>query len=300
MKPTLLVLAAGIGNRYGGLKQIDPIGPSGETFIDYSIFDALRAGFGKAVFVIRKSIEQPFRESIGRRFEKRLEIGYAFQELDALPPGFLPPEGRSKPWGTAHAILMGAGLVREPFAVLNGDDFYGKNSFQALGEFLRRGGAPEDYAMVGFRLRNTLSEHGSVSRGVCRFGDGDLLRDVVERTEVAREGDGASFVEKGGERGRLTGDELVSMNMWGFAPSLFDHLRSQFAEFLAQRGADLKAEFFIPSVVTRLIEAGRARVQVLKTPDTCFGVTYKEDKPLVAAKVRRLIEQGVYPERLWA
>lgn len=293
MQPTLLVLAAGIGNRYGGLKQIDPLGPGGETFIDYSIFDAIRAGFGKVVFVIRRDIEEAFKRAVGRRFESKLAVEYVFQEIDALPDGFSAPAGRTKPWGTGHAILMGESAIQEPFGVINGDDFYGPNSFKVLGEFLTNQGAVvasrQELAMVGFRLRNTLSEHGSVSRGVCNAGPDGYLREVVEHTEIFKKDMG----------GRFKGEEIVSMNMWGFTPSIFRHLRSQFEAFLAERGGDLKAEFFIPSVVTELIRSGREKVRVLQTPDSCFGVTYKEDRPSVIANIRKLAQQSVYPERLW-
>lgn len=293
MQPTLLVLAAGIGNRYGGLKQIDPLGPGGETFIDYSIFDAIRAGFGKVVFVIRRDIEEAFKRAVGRRFESKLAVEYVFQEIDALPDGFSAPAGRTKPWGTGHAILMGESAIQEPFGMINGDDFYGPNSFKVLGEFLTNQGAVvasrQELAMVGFRLRNTLSEHGSVSRGVCNAGPDGYLREVVEHTEIFKKDMG----------GRFKGEEIVSMNMWGFTPSIFRHLRSQFEAFLAERGGDLKAEFFIPSVVTELIRSGREKVRVLQTPDSCFGVTYKEDRPSVIANIRKLAQQSVYPERLW-
>jgi len=296
MQPTLLVLAAGIGNRYGGLKQIDPVGPAGETFIDYSIFDAIRAGFGKVVFVIRRNIEDAFKEAVGRRFESKLAVDYAFQEIDELPPGIAAPAGRTKPWGTGHAILMGESKIREPFGVVNGDDFYGPTSFKVLAEYLKAVAAiadrlenAEEYCMVGFHLANTLSEHGAVSRGVCFAGPDGYLRGVTEHTEIVRQDIGRRF----------SGDEIVSMNMWGFLPSIFGHLRSEFIHFLADRGSDPKAEFFIPSVVNGLIANGKARVKVLRTPDPCFGVTYKEDRPSVVANIRRLSEKSVYPEPLW-
>jgi NDP-sugar pyrophosphorylase family protein len=276
MRPSLLVLAAGMGNRYGGLKQIDPIGPAGETFIDYSIFDALRAGFGKVVFVIRRDIEAAFRDAVGRRFEPRVEVRYVFQELD----------GRAKPWGTGHAILSAASAIEEPFAVINGDDFYGAASFRLMAGHL---GSSPDYAMVAFTLRNTLSEHGSVSRGVCDVGPDGLLRGVVEHVEIVR-----ADLER-----RFTGEEPVSMNMWGFSPRLFGQLAPRFTAFRRERGADPKAEFFIPTVVGELVSKGEAKVRVLRTPEPCFGVTYKEDRPAVSAAVARLAEAGVYPARLW-
>jgi dTDP-glucose pyrophosphorylase len=297
-KPTLLVLAAGIGSRYGGLKQIDPIGPGGETIIDYSVYDALRAGFGKLVFVIRRDIEATFREVIGSRFEKRIPVEYVFQELSGLPPGFSVPPGRTKPWGTAHAVLTAASAVREPFAAINADDFYGQASFKALGQFLQSGA--QDYAMVGFVLRNTLSEFGSVARGVCRLTPEHFLESVVELTKIERDGTAAKNTDSAGQVQPLTGDEIVSLNMWGFTPSLFAHLQREFVAFLQQNGADAKAEFFIPTVVNTLINAGQARLKVLPTSSSWFGVTYREDRPRVIASIRGLIQRGDYPEKLWS
>ena len=296
-KPALLVLAAGIGSRYGGLKQIDPVGPSGETIIDYSIYDALRAGFGKLVFVIRRDIEAAFKETIGARFEQRIPVAYAFQELDKLPPGFSPPPNRKKPWGTGQAILMGAELVDEPFAVINADDFYGMNSFQLLARHLTSG--TRDYAMVGFVLRNTLSEFGSVARGLCQTGVDNCLKTVTELTKIEPAGTGARYTDAAGVVHALAGDELVSMNMWGFTPSLFAHLRREFTAFLETHRGDEKTEFYIPSAVNTLIQTGQERLQVLRTPDAWFGVTYREDRPRVIASVRQLIERGEYPEKLW-
>src|SRR5512138_114130 len=295
-KPTLLVLAAGIGSRYGGLKQIDPIGPGGETIIDYSVYDALRAGFGKLVFVIRKDIEATFREVIGSRFEKRIAVDYVFQELNALPPGFSLPPGRTKPWGTAHAVLTAASAVREPFAAINADDFYGQDSFQTLGRYLQS--STQDYAMVGFVLRNTLSEFGSVARGVCRLSPDNYLESVVELTKIEKDGSGARNTDASGHVHPLTGDEIVSLNMWGFTPSLFAHLQREFVAFLHQDGANPKAEFFIPTVVNTLINTGQTRLKVLPTSSSWFGVTYREDRPRVVASIRELIQRGDYPEKL--
>jgi dTDP-glucose pyrophosphorylase len=295
--PTLLVLAAGMGSRYGGLKQIDPVGPNGETIIDYSIYDALRAGFGKLVFVIRKDIEEPFRQVVGARFEKRVPVEYVFQELDALPPGFVVPEGRTKPWGTTHAILMAADAVREPFAVINADDFYGAEAYRALAGHLQSGAA--DYAMVGFTLRNTLSDFGSVSRGVCTVTSDGLLKDVVEMTTIVRDGAHARNTDASGRVTSLTGDEPVSMNMWGFTPRVFEQLRALFAEFLARNATELRAECYIPSAVNELVSSAQARVRVLGSADSWFGVTYRDDQPRVAESIRRLIHDGRYPERLW-
>ena len=296
--PTLLVLAAGMGSRYGGLKQIDPVGPGGETIIDYSIYDALRAGFGKLVFVIRKDIEKPFKEIVGARFEKRIAVEYVFQELDQLPPGFEVPAGRTKPWGTGHAVLMAAGAIHEPFAVINGDDFYGAQGFRALAEHLQSGSP--DYSMVGFVLRNTLSEFGSVARGVCQVSSDGFLENVVELIKIECDGAHARNTDAAGRVTSLTGDEVVSMNMWGFTPQVFRELREYFERFLELNGQDAKAEYFIPSTVNELVLAGRARVKVLHTNDSWFGITYREDHPRVVASIGRLIHDGVYPERLWS
>jgi len=295
--PTLLVLAAGMGSRYGGLKQIDPVGPGGETIIDYSIYDALRAGFGKLVFVIRKGIEQPFKEIIGSRFEKRVPVEYVFQELDQLPPGFQVPAGRTKPWGTGHAILVAADAIHEPFAVINGDDFYGAQGFRALAEHLQSGSP--DYSLVGFVLRNTLSEFGSVARGLCKVSANGYLEDVVELTKIEPDGTHAKNTRADGQVTALTGDETVSMNMWGFSPRLFAELKEYFVKFFEQNSQDLKSEFFIPSAVNELVSSGRAGVKVLPTNDSWFGITYREDHPRVVANIGRLIQDGTYPERLW-
>jgi len=297
LKPTLLVLAAGMGSRYGGLKQIDPVGPSGETIMDYSIYDAIRAGFGKVVFIIRKDIEEAFRETIGARFEKHVTVDYVFQELDKLPAGFTPPVDRTKPWGTTQAVMMAADAIQEPFAVINADDFYGAASYRALAEHLQAGTA--DYAMVGFILSKTLSDFGSVARGICQVGaDGDLTG-VLELTAIERDGDGAKNTDPSGKITSLTGDELVSMNMWGFTPAIFPQLATQFQSFLEQSGAELKSECYLPSTVNALVAAGEARVKVLSSPDAWFGVTYREDRPSVVASIGKLIEQGLYPESLW-
>ena len=297
-KPTLLVLAAGIGSRYGGLKQIDPIGPGGETIIDYSVYDSLRAGFGKLVFVIRRDIEATFREVIGSRFEKWIAVDYVFQELTGLPPGFSVPPDRTKPWGTAHAVLTAAGAVREPFAVINADDFYGQASFQTLGKYLQSGNP--DYAMVGFLLRNTLSEFGSVARGVCCLTPDEYLESVVELTRIEKDGVAAKHTDATGHVQPLSGDEIVSLNMWGFTPSLFAHLQQEFAAFLQQEGANPKAEYFIPTVVNTLINTSQVRLKVLRSTGNWFGVTYREDRPRVVASIRELIQRGDYPEKLWS
>lgn len=286
-----------MGSRYGGLKQIEAVGPGGETIMDYSVYDALRAGFGKLVFVIRRDIEQPFRQIVGARFETRVPVEYVFQELNRLPAGFSVPPGRAKPWGTAHAILMAEEAVHEPFAAINADDFYGAESYRLLAEHFRSGGA--DYAMAGFVLRNTLSDFGGVARGVCQVDENQFLQSVTELTGIERDGAGAKNTVEG-RTARLTGDESVSMNFWGFHPALFGQLKERFAQFLKTKGGDLKAECYIPSVVNDLVAAGRARVKVLRSSGSWFGVTYREDRPQVVESIRRLIAQGKYPEKLWA
>jgi NDP-sugar pyrophosphorylase family protein len=297
MAPTLLVLAAGMGSRYGGLKQLDPVGPDDETIMDYSIFDARRAGFEKVVFVIRKEMEEVFRGKIGSRYEKRVPVEYVFQEMDKLMPGFSLPEGRTKPWGTTHAILAAATEIHEPFGVINADDFYGANSYRLLAEHLRSG--TEDYAMVGFELRNTLSEFGTVARGVCHVTEDDYLKDVTELTSIELEGPRIISVDSEGQETVLTGDEMVSMNMWGFTPQIFPQLNDDFRGFLKKYGDDLKAECYLPSSVNTLIQAGQARVKVLRSSDAWVGVTYREDHARVVQSIGHLIEQGTYPHRLW-
>ncbi len=287
-----------MGSRYGGLKQIDPVGPAGETIIDYSIFDALRAGFGKLVFVIRKDIEQQFREIVGARFEKRVAVDYVFQSLKDIPPRFTVPAGRTKPWGTTQAILLAAGVIHEPFAAINADDFYGAHGYRELAGHLTSGSP--DYAMVGFVLRNTLSDFGSVARGVCQVADDGYLKHIIELTKIERDGNGARNTDAAGEVTKLSGDEPVSMNMWGFTPQVFDQLRERFEEFLVGSASDLKAECFIPNTVGELVRAGQARVKVLRSRDSWFGVTYREDRPRVVESIRRLIAGGLYPERLWS
>lgn len=286
-----------MGSRYGGLKQIDPVGPHGETIIDYSIFDALRAGFGKLVFVIRKDLEAQFKEIVGARFESRLPVEYVFQELHQLPAGFSVPPGRTKPWGTTQAILMAAPVINEPFAAINADDFYGADSFQVLARQLQSGSA--DYSMVGFILRNTLSDFGSVARGVCEVDAAHYLRHIIELTKVERDGAGAKSTAPDGTVTKYTGDEPVSMNMWGFTPAIFPHLEREFTEFLKVNGTAEKTECYIPMTVGQLIRNGQARCRVLRSTASWFGVTYREDRPRVVADIRKLVEQGLYPEKLW-
>lgn len=300
--PTLLVLAAGMGSRYGGLKQLDAVGPQGETIIDYSVYDAARAGFDKIVFVIRRDIERPFRETIGDRYTGRVPVAYAFQELAALPKGYAVPPGREKPWGTGHAILCAAKAIDQPFAVINGDDFYGRHAFETAAEHLARAKDRDgvgDYCMVGYVLRNTLSPHGAVARGICQADSQGALQTVTETLGIEADGAGARAPATDGSSRALTGNEIVSMNLWGFTPSLFDHLEAQFRAFLTEHGGELKSEFYIPSVVNQLIATGAARVQLLTSTARWFGVTYREDKAAVQESLAALVGEGAYPSPLW-
>ena len=301
MKPTLVVLAAGMGSRYGGLKQIDPVGPNGEIILDYSIFDAIRGGFGKVVFIIRKDIEKDFKEVVSKRWEGKIELEYVYQQLDAIPAPYTVPEGRTKPWGTGHAVMCAADKVKEPFAVINADDFYGKSGFAQLGKALSETTDPNQFYMVGFPIKNTLSEFGSVSRGICELDENNNLKEVVERTKIEALGGGkAVFTDENGKQVELCGEEISSMNFWGFMPSLFNGMGKMFEDFLAERGTELKSEFYIPFVVAEMIHSGKATVKVLPSADAWFGVTYREDKPRVQADIRALIDAGVYPENLFA
>ncbi|MCP3968477.1 MAG: nucleotidyltransferase [Lentisphaerae bacterium] len=301
MKPTLVVLAAGMGSRYGGLKQLDQVGPSGETIIDYSIYDAIRAGFGKVVFIIRRDIETAFKEAVGSRYAGKIKVEYAFQQLDALPEGFCVPEGREKPWGTGHAVLMCKDVVKEPFAVINSDDFYGRHGFKLLADYLSSShdGDKLAFSMCGFIMRNTLSDNGTVSRGVCE-GDADgNLKEVVEHLKIERNGNAAKSHMQDGSVVEFSGDEVVSLNMWGFTPSLFDYMDEMFADFLKEHGQEMKSEFFIPSVVDTLIKKGKADVKVMTSEDNWFGITYREDKPMVVASIKELVAKGHYPGKLF-
>ncbi|NTW25152.1 MAG: nucleotidyltransferase [Lentimicrobium sp.] len=301
MKPTLIILAAGMGSRYGGLKQVDPIGPSGETILDYSVFDAIRAGFGKVVFIIRKDIENDFKEIFINRLQKHIEIEWVFQETDNLPVGFTKPEERVKPWGTGHAVMMAAGKVNEPFAVINADDFYGFDAFKTIAGFFAaqqiQGAA--DYAMVAYELQNTLSDFGTVSRGECATDENNLLQSVTERTQIEKTGENIVYRDPDGRETILKAKTPVSMNFWGFTPDFFNHLEAQFIDFLKTNGDNLKSEFYIPTVVDQLIKKGRKKVKVLSNSGQWFGITYKEDKPLVIKKLNQLIADGLYPANLW-
>jgi dTDP-glucose pyrophosphorylase len=295
-KPTLLVLAAGMGSRYGGLKQIEPVGPSGEIMIDYSIFDAIRAGFGKVVFVIRRDIETDFKQAVGDRFRSVIEVDYAFQDLDDLPARYSVPANRTKPWGTAHAIYAARSCINEPFAVINADDFYGAEGYHLLCRFLSAPDTAPDWALVGFVLRNTLSDHGSVARGVCRCTNDHALKTVTEHLAIKPDGDGALDQPTGSH---FSGDERVSMNMWGFTPDLFDVLEAGLSGFLDKNRDNPKGEYQIPSVVDNQIQAGKRRVSVLETGAAWCGVTYPNDKPQVMAHIASLVETGHYPSPLW-
>jgi dTDP-glucose pyrophosphorylase len=303
-QPALVVMAAGIGSRYGGLKQVDPIGPGGEIVIDYAVYDALRAGFEQVIFVIRREIEDVFREKIGGKIEKRVETAYVFQELDDLPPGFQLPENRKKPWGTGHAVLSCRDVIDRPFAVINADDFYSFQAFQDLANYLHHASDQNgvyDFAMVGYALSNTLSEHGSVARGVCQVSVSGYLEGIQERTRIEpREGQ-IMYTENGADWTPLSADSIVSMNMWGFTPSMITELAARFPIFLQKNAANIeKAEYFLPSVVNDLLQEGKARVRVLPVKEKWYGVTYPQDRAAVQEAVRELVRRGLYPENLWA
>lgn len=303
LKPALVILAAGMGSRYGGLKQVDPMGPDGESILDYSVFDAVRAGFGRIVFVIREDIEEAFREQIGSRFPAALPVEYAFQKIDDLPEGFAVPAGREKPWGTAHAVRAARRVVKEPFAAINADDFYGQEAYEVLAKFLQRPDlAAQDCrnCMVGFRLKNTLSEHGSVARGICAIDDSGMLVSIEELTDIYQiEGQNGENRPVGAPVRHLPGQTLASMNMWGFSPTVFDAMEEDFARFLTAKGNELKSEYYITTFMDTMIQEGRERVRVLDTDSDWFGVTYQDDKAVVVESIAKLVSQGVYPSPLW-
>lgn len=299
MKPTLFILAAGMGSRYGGLKQLDGLGPHGETIMDYSVFDALRAGFGKVVFVIRKDFEDDFREKVLSKYADKVPCEVCFQSVDAVPAGCSFNPERTKPWGTNHAVLMGKDIIHEPFAVINADDFYGRDSFRVLAQYLQSiEGTQGRYCMVGYRVCNTLSEHGTVSRGVCTTDAEGCLTDVIERTKIETKNGQIVFTEDGVDT-PLEPNTPVSMNMWGFTPEYFEYTEAAFRTFLAEKGQELKSEFYIPTLVNDLIAAGKASCRVLDTTSKWFGVTYAEDRPMVVAKFKQLVESGEYPSPLF-
>ena len=303
MSPTLLVLAAGMGSRYGGLKQLDGFGPSGETIMDYSVYDALSAGFGKVVFVIRREFESAFRAAVGDKYASRVPVEYVFQQLDDLPPGFTVPSGRTKPWGTTHAIWSARRAIAEPFVSINADDYYGKTSFKAVAEHLMRSpssGRAADYCMVGYPVLQTLSEYAAVTRAICKVDEAGFLETLVECSKVERAGDRARYLDGAGNAHLLGGDEVVSMNFWGFTPSVFDHLERHLTRFLElQGGAPGTSECLIPVVVDELLKEKAATVRVLPTSDVWFGVTHPEDKPTVTKTLHEMVTRGEYPSPIW-
>lgn len=301
IKPAIVVLAAGMGSRYGGLKQVEQFGPSGETIIDYSIYDAIRAGFKQVVFIIRKNIETEFKENVAGKFEDQIQVDFVFQEIDIVPEGVNVPEERVKPWGTGHAVLMAMEKVNGPFAVINGDDFYGAQSFQLLFDHLNGLDVNElKGCLIGYQLQNTLSDHGSVSRGVCSLSKEKYLEKVTERTKIFKGTEGEVFYEEGESKVQLTGQELVSMNLAGFTPPFFNILKDGFEDFVKCNLENLKAEYYLPTAITDIISNHGVNVPVIETPDQTYGVTYQEDKVTVKAAINRMIDEGIYPENLWA
>lgn len=301
MKPTLLVLAAGMGSRYGGLKQMDPMGPNGETVLDYSVFDAIRAGFGRVVFIIREDFAEAFKQGVGARFADRIQVDYVFQKLDDLPEGFSVPEGREKPWGTSHAVRAARHVVKEHFAVINADDFYGRDAYARATAFFDSlpEGTTNEIAMVGYPLENTLSDHGHVNRGICQIDEEGFLTNVEEYLDIERENDGAVRGNAlDGKRHVVPDGSLVSMNFWAFGPAFFEQLEEAFTRFLLHAGDQLKSECYIPTVVDHLIHAGHTQCPVLRTTSQWFGVTYPQDKPFVVESIAKLIANGEYPETL--
>jgi len=299
MKPTLLVLAAGMGTRYGGNKQLDEVGPSGETIIDYSIYDAIRAGFGKIVFVIRRDIEEQVRERFVDRLQGKIEVDYVFQEITNLPEGVRVAPDRSKPWGTSHAILVTKDKIKEPFGVINADDYYGVESFSLLRDFLLNDKDPNNYCIVGYKLGNTLSDHGHVNRGVCKADENGFLMNIVETRQIEKTREGAIAPGPGGNTIIFTGNEIVSMNLWGFKPSCYEFLGKEFRNFINAYGMDLKSELDIPTSVDKFVKSGEITIKVLMSNERWFGVTYREDKPFVVESIRKMIRKGVYPARIY-
>ena len=299
MKPTLLILAAGMGSRFGGLKQVEPIGPSGEAIIDYSIYDAIRAGFGKVVFVIRESFADAFKDKFDKLLSGKIDVEYVYQELNMLPKGFTLPDGREKPWGTAHAILVAKDVINEPFCAINADDFYGNPAYNIMANFLTSSESTSEYSMVGYHLNKTLSEFGSVSRGICNVDNNQNLNKIVETLKILIKNNKVISVEEDGGETTLTGEERVSMNIWGFKPSLFDNLDNKFIDFLNAEIDKPKSEMLIPSIIFEMINEKKATVKVLEADSPWFGVTYKNDKPFVVEKINILIEEGEYPKNLW-
>jgi len=298
MKPTLVILAAGMGSRYGGLKQLDELGPNGEAIIDYSLYDAIRAGFGKVVFIIRTDFAEEFKARFEPKLKGRIQTEYVYQSLDKIPAGFTFNPAREKPWGTAHAVMMASGVVNEPMAVINADDFYGRESYQVMADFLASSVDPAEYSMIGYRVANTLSPFGTVSRGVCMTDENGNLTSVVERTKIQRDPDGIHYYEPEG-RFPLAENTPVSMNFWGLKPNVFEYLNDGFGRFLEEKGQELKSEYFIPLLINENILSGKISTKVLACDAPWFGVTYREDKPDAQAQILSLIESGVYPRKLW-
>jgi UTP-glucose-1-phosphate uridylyltransferase len=301
MKPTLLILAAGIGSRYGGLKQLDRLGPSGETIIDYSVYDAIHSGFEKVVFVIRENFEKEFREAYIEPLNGKIEMDYIFQEIQNIPDGIPYSPDRQKPWGTGHAVLMAAGKIKTPFAVINADDFYGRGSFRAIADYYKNWSPnrENDYCMVGYDIGNTLSEHGAVSRGVCKADENSFLLEVTERTKIERTPAGIAYTDENDLPVIIPGKTIVSMNFWGFTPSCFHYLETGFHKFMYQNADDPKAEFYIPSLVNELVRSGKTTVRILDSREKWFGMTYREDREMVVARIQELVDRQIYPDNLW-
>ena len=300
MKPSILVLAAGMGSRYGGNKQLDEVGPSGETIIDYSIYDAIRAGFGRILFVIRRDIEDQVKEIFVNRLKGKIEVDYVFQEITNLPEGVNVAPDRQKPWGTSHAILVAKDKMKEPFGVINADDYYGVESFRILHDFLMNDKDPDCYSIVGYKLGNTLSEHGHVNRGVCKADNKGLLINIAETRQIEKTSDGAKAPGPDGTTLHFNGNEIVSMNLWGFKPSCFDYLGMEFRNFINNQGMDLKSELDIPTSVDKFVKNGKITIRILMSNERWFGVTYREDKPFVVESIKKMISKGVYPDRLYS
>jgi dTDP-glucose pyrophosphorylase len=299
MKPTLLILAAGMGSRYGGLKQADEVGPNGETIIDYSIYDAIQAGFGKIVLVVRESILEDMKAIFDTRWGSKIKIEYAIQEVNVPVPGIDQLPERKKPWGTGHAVMVAKDKINEPFAVINADDFYGSDAFRTAYEFLTTKASDSTYAIVGYILKNTLSDHGHVSRGICKSDDAMNLVTITERTNIVRDGGKVTYKDEDGSEHELNEDSYVSMNFWGFTPSFFDESEKQFRQFVKDNNENEKSEFYIPFVVDNQINDGSAKVKILKSSAQWMGVTYREDKPVVIEKIKSLISQGIYPQSIF-
>jgi len=299
MKPTVVIMAAGMGSRYGGLKQIDPVGPNGETLIEYSVYDAIRADFGKVVFIIRRDFADAFKKVVGNKFEGKIDVDYAYQSLDDIPEGFAVPKGRKKPWGTGHAILVCKDVVNTPFSVQNADDYYGAEAYRMIADELRQIDVNStDSCMVGFKIKNTLSPNGAVTRGICEVNNG-YLASVVERFAIERNAEGVVQCRDGDEVITLTGEEICSMNFWGFTPKLFSALEKRFVGFLEIEGTELKSKWLIPTIIDDMITSGETRVKVLSSHDRWFGVTYPEDKPIVMDALKAMHDAGKYPPKLW-